>query len=172
MMSRTFCVALLATISFIGAPAGAATAKFDCDTAAKRFSTVSLPIAGQHLRVSGLVSSELIRNDDRWAPKLSLYLAGSGQQFGGFSISKQPGQPWAVALRYSGKESAPVATLSRFDPIPFTLDVNATSGTVDLTLGSNNYHGSGTAFHAEHLALSCSTGNFMFDELSWEALPG
>jgi hypothetical protein len=155
----------------IAAPARAATAKFDCDTAAERFSTVSLPIAGQHLRVSGLISSQLIRNDDRWAPKLSLYVAGSGQQFGGFSISKQPDQPWAVSLRYSGKESAPVATLGRFDPIPFTLDVNASSGTVDLSLGSNKYHGSGTSFQAEQLTLSCSTGNFMFDRLSWDVLP-
>lgn len=168
MLYRLVCVALSATISCIGAPAVGATAKFDCDTAAKRLSEVTLPITGQHLRISGQVSSQMIRNDDRWAPKLSLYLAGSGQQFGGFSIVKQPDQPWAVTLRYSGKESAPVGTLSRLDPIPFILDVNASSGTVDLTLGSNVYHGSGTSFRAEHLTLSCSTGNFMFDQLSWD----
>ena len=73
-------------------------------------------------------------------------------------------------LRYSGTESAPVATLNRFDPIPFTLEVNASSGGVDLILGSAKYHGLGTPFQAEQLTLSCSTGNFLFDQLSWDVL--
>jgi len=132
---------------------------------------VSLPIAGQHLHVSGLMSSELARDDDRWAPKLSLYLDGPGNQFAGFSITKQSNQPWAVTLRYSGTESAPVGTLDRFDPTPFALDVNASTGAVDLSLGPSHYHGSGSSFQAAQLMLSCSTGNFVFDQISWEVLP-
>ena len=163
-------ITLFAASLGIAAPTAAATAKFDCDTAAKRYSQVELPIAAQHVRVSGLVSSNLIRDDDRWAPKLSLYLAGADRQFGGFSISKQPNQAWALALRYSGTET-PVAALERLDPLPFTLDVNASTGTVDLSLGHDHYHGSGNPFHAETLTLSCSTGNFLFDQLSWDVLP-
>jgi hypothetical protein len=153
------------------APAHAATAKFDCDTAAKRFSQMSLPIAGEHVRIGGIISAPMIRDDDEWIPKLSLDVTGDGQQHGGFSISKQPNQSWNVELTFSGKESTPVATLARFEPIPFTLDVNSSTGTVDLTLGSKQFHGSGSAFQAQHLMLSCSTGNFVFDQLSWDVLP-
>lgn len=171
MMYRTACVAFLTAVVCAIAPAYAATAKFDCDTAAKRFSQMSLPVSGQHIRISGSVSASMTRADDQWVPKVSLYVAGVGQQYAGFSISEQPNQPWDVELRYTGKESTPVTTLERFDPIPFTLDVNASTGTVDLTLGSTKYQGSGSAFQAQQLVLSCSTGNFVFDQLSWDVLP-
>jgi hypothetical protein len=160
------------TAILIGAaPSLAATAKFDCDTAAQRFSEVTLPVAGQHVRVSGAIASQMIRKDDRWAPKLSLYLDNGERQWGGFSVIKLPDQPWAVTLRYNGTESEPVASLNRLDPTPFTLDVNASTGTVDLTLGPNRYHASGNSFAAQELTLSCSTGNFLFSQLSWEVLP-
>jgi hypothetical protein len=171
VMCRGLRASLVVALLCIGATAGAATAKFDCDTAAKRFSQVDLPISVSHFRISGLVSSTLLRKNDEWAPKVSIYLSDGGEQLGGFSIFKQPAQPWTVVLRYDGKESNPVATVAELSPIPFTLDVNASSGAVDLTFGANQYHRSGAAFAAQQLTLSCSSGNFLFDQLSWEALP-
>jgi hypothetical protein len=168
---RTILLGLSAASVFVAAPAVAATAKFECDTGSSRYSIVSLPVAGQHVRVSGAVSSELARQDGDWIPKLSLFVGDPQKQAAGFTVAKQPGQQWEVALAYSPEGSAVVATMARLGPTPFILDVNASAGTLDLTLGQNHHHASGHPFSPQQLTLACSTGEFLFDQLTWDVLP-
>ena len=147
----------------------APSAAFGCDTAAGRFSLFELPMVGQHVRVSGIMASPLVRKDERWSPKGSMYLTGGGVG-SGFSITRRPGSPWWLTLRVDGKESEPVASLSKFDPTPFVLDVNAATGGVDLTFAGTSYHAAGTPFQNQMLQVSCSTGEFDFTDLKWEIL--
>lgn len=164
-------VALLAGSASTPCAPAPETYYFDCDVPAAKSSEWNRTLTARAVRVSGTVQLIERREDKRWWPVASVFLIGDNESaWVGLQVYVDRQTPNELQLslrdRSASKERTPFASLPWQDrPIPFTLSLSE-SGELRVSAGGQSQSVQVGAFEVRKLALSCSTGQFKFTDVS------
>ena len=170
---RGFGVVLAAAVASSPVMAQGTAVKFDCDTAAASFSEIAFSQPGPRYHVSGNVTAKKYRYDGSWVPVATVRIVSADKQsFGGIRLRAPTGSgdlELIIQSRVHGKEdSTVVATLREGEPATFSLDVVDGKMTIQAAdrVFSGPELGAGSAVN-----VTCSSGQFVFQDLEWNAPP-
>jgi hypothetical protein len=138
---------------------------FDCDVPAGHFSEWSGSLPSHITRISGSIALNRQEQDPRWLPVANVFLLGDspGARVG-LQLTAQRDKPTELVISVrdtAGQRSVIGSTSTEGGPVSFLLSLSkrgvltlaAGGATQDLELGD---------FKITKLALSCSTGEFMY----------
>ncbi|USA39013.1 hypothetical protein [Pelagerythrobacter marinus] len=173
MMKRTLVAAAAAL--WLAAP-GTAMAQdlaFDCDVEAGRFSSITFDTA-RPLRISGTIEPVEMRSGDT-LPVAGVRLARTdgSHSFGFQLIAPSPRSPRLDVFfndRGAQQPRRELPPVSAEGPIPFALSI-AADGTGELQVAETVHRFESRPFAPAQVMVFCSTGQFKFAGLAWEAPP-
>jgi hypothetical protein len=140
---------------------------FDCDVLPARFSEWNRTITLKSIQVAGTVQLIEPRLDERWWPVANILLLGDNDSSPvGLEVAFDRKTPTEVHLSLSNQsaseEGAEIVSLPWRDaPISFALSLSD-SGELRVTAGDKSLSLQLDGFEVRKLALSCSTGQFKF----------
>jgi hypothetical protein len=168
-------LALLITLAMGLSPevANAAPAKFDCDTAAGKYSEFNLPQLGPNYHLSGRLSAKEYRPDRDWFPVANVrFVSADRRIFGGIRLQIPAGSGRVELVVQSKTGEQPrdigVAVLRKGDAAAFSLDV--IDGKMTITVGGQGFPGPDVGAGAA-VNLTCSSGEFLFEDVDWDLQP-
>ncbi len=152
------------------APAAAVPINYDCDTAPSSYSMIDLVQPGPDYRITGRITPVQWRRGP-WQPVATVGLISSdNRNVVALRIARTGGGPAAITLQSMVKGDqrlTDAGTVGLKQQVPFelalvngkaTLRVGAKSVTTEMVLGAG-----------AKVQVTCSTGQFMFKDLDWEA---
>ena len=167
--------AALAAIACAGAaaPAAAAGSRFACDTPAGRISEFRIPVEATRFAVTGTIRAAELRMDEKWLPTAVIALkdrTGANRLSISAVAPKGETNNAMVAVRQvSGDDdkSSEVGTLAVGNTVGFAITYNQ-NGQSELAIGDQRFTARGNLGAAFDLSISCSTSDFVFENLSWQ----
>ncbi|MEL6238034.1 MAG: hypothetical protein AAFQ90_05510 [Pseudomonadota bacterium] len=160
------------TLAANASAASANTARFACDTAEGRVSEFRVPIKASRFTLSGTIKPALFRGDDKWLPTAVVQL--KNRETGNAMImsltapsGEAPGAMVSVQQKTGGEtKRSDVGTLAVGNLVNFTIVYNRGAQN-RFVIGEQPIVSQGDLGTAFDLSLSCSTGDFVFEELVW-----
>jgi hypothetical protein len=143
--------------------------EFECDTPAGHVSHWSQTLQSGKLAVAGTLDIKERREHERWNPVASVMLVAKPTGSLGLQIYTLKAQKDVLLVRITEPETrqeAPYATIAvETTSIPFSISF-AKDGTLNVTAGGKSASTTIKGFRPDRIQLSCSTGNFMFKDVT------
>ena len=161
-----------ALAAWLGSSAAAAPLDYDCDTAAGSYSMIDLVQPGPGYRIRGTVTGVQFRKDDRWLPTATIALVSADKSnFVSVQLMRQARDSKmelaANGLLRGERRSAEGGRVGLGEAVPF--EITSGGGRTVVQFGDKR-----TIFDFDlgadsRVQVSCSTGQFRFEGLDWEA---
>lgn len=151
------------------------THQFDCDTPNGHYSRWKMSYAAESARIRGTVKLLEPRAEGDWIPGAHVYLYGeNGNLIVGLVLTAEATDPatlWVSLIeRGNRKSDRPFAAFPWKDEsfsFEFTLDA---SGVIEASVNGASQKIDEPGFHLSAVGLRCTSGNFVFDDVS--VVPG
>ncbi len=171
----TLMIAAALVALFSGTPNEAAADdhgySFNCDVPAGRLSTWTGPIyATKPFEVVGSLTIPTTRYDRRWWPVGSLFLeADDDRQVGiQFAVNPDEAEDLQIMLTFGERQTLATVPFPEFEQsISFKLSLSS-SGELTAEAGGNSVVLELGDFDANRMSMSCSSGEFTFDDVTIE----
>lgn len=162
----------VAALIALAAPANAAPFSYDCDTGAGRFSELKQVQSGPDYRLSGRISANELATHKRWAPGANITVESADKKTRASLRILAPMQraPLDVVLqitRDGQSEEKALGQVGLSQDLAFILTV--AGGQVRAEIGSMRSEAPIAIGSGASVSVVCSTGNFHFDDLRFEA---
>ncbi len=166
----------LAAIALLAVPPSSAqsrTSSYGCDTASGRFSEFAIPVQASRFTLRGRVKPVLFRSDANYRPTAVIRLqnpqTGTAMAIRLKAVSAEAEGALVTAELWKDgdSETAPIGTLALGKVLDFTV-AYAQGGASRIVIGERNIDVAADLGADFDLKLSCSTGDFVFDRLTWE----
>jgi hypothetical protein len=166
-MRKSMGVAASMALAFGGVSTSATPIRYDCDTAAGSFSMIDFVQPGPDYRVTGRISARAFRAHEYY-PVANIQLVSARNLVGLRLRREQANGPIEFVLQSRGQaglREAVLAIVEQGDATPFLVEVvrgvarvevAGQSRTVDVPISAG-----------ATLQISCSTGQFVFEDLDW-----
>ena len=147
-----------------------APGKFDCDAPPGTYSQFDIPQTGPQYHVSGSVSAERYRSDGHWGATATIGLISSDQKaYAGIQLRQiARGDDVVLVIQTSANGKGAdniVRSYGKKEPVTFSID--GSEGRITILAAGKSFAapdvGTGSL-----LRLSCSTGEFIFQDLTWQ----
>lgn len=164
-----------ATIAGWVTPAAAIPIRYNCDTAAGAVSTIDLAQTGLAHRITGRFSALNFRKHSEWFPVANVRLLSADRKNAvGLRIQrKTPNAPIELVLQtYIGGKEEQHTTLGALgvgDSARFVIEV--TAGKARVQAGGRSIEVNTLIDTSAVVHVSCSSGEFLFEDLDWDAPP-
>jgi hypothetical protein len=171
-MMRTSLLAVLVASSSIAAAQPPTTYEFDCDVPPGRASEWTGTVAPILTGISGHIELIEPRANERWNPVASVFLVRDDVRVGLQLIVARdaPDSVQIAVLRSNSSGGREVLGTAAWkaNRVPFSMS-STKAGEVTLSVAGKDVSLGVTEFRAEKIALSCSSGQFKFGEVSVES---
>jgi hypothetical protein len=143
--------------------------QFECDTPPGHYSYWTRSLSSGDISVEGTIAVNELRADKRWHPTVLISFSSNspGERIGLQIYTLGSGSDELhLRVLLPGKDNEELfATISRTEKlVPFTVSLSS-SGTLKVTAAGHEHSAEVKGFTAEKLQLSCSTGDFEFQQI-------
>jgi len=154
--------------------ASANTTRFACDTPGGRVSEFRIPAGASQFRVSGTIQPALFRAHERFIPLAIVSLRNS--ELGNAMIIRaaaegaEAGSAFvSVSIKTGDDEQRTgVGTLAVDNVVNFEITY-VQGGQSRFVIGEQTFTGTADLGSSFDLTISCSTGDFIFDDIYWQS---
>lgn len=161
------------TFGISSAAAFANPIKYGCDTASGRFSAIEIPFETNRFTLRGTLTPALFRKDKRWLPSANIRLE-SGDTKNSMALrfvaenSKAKTADILLESKNEGNEKGGNAgEVALNETVGFSLDYDR-NGQSSITVNDSSYKLASNLGEKFSLSITCSTGDFIFDKLTWQ----
>jgi hypothetical protein len=165
--TRILLLAMAAAAAVTG-PANAAPMSYDCDTAPGRYSELKQTEPGPAYRVSGRIAANELAMDKRWVPVGNIVIESADGKNGArlrlFAPTRRA--PLDVVLSTNIGDKVETQTLGQVglsQELAFSMTV--ADGRVKVEIGTMRGEAAIEMGAGASVGVTCSTGNFHFDDL-------
>lgn len=148
------------------------TSSFGCDTASGRFSQFAIPIQARRFTISGRIKPVLFRTNEQFLPTAVVRIqnpeTGTAMAIRLRAPSAEAEGALTTAELWEGgeTETAPIGTLALGKLLTFAI-IYEQGGQSRIIVGERTITVGADLGADFDLSISCSTSDFVFDQLTW-----